>query len=355
MTQDTRWIRRRRKLDTFTLLACICARTSMRVPMHFAAKSADASHAAVSKALRRLPDTAFRVPFETLRGDCKRRRARVLALDGSIIPVPQSFRKHGFKTYHGNRFGQRPVGLLSALIDTRTREVVDYCWSENRNEREHARTLFSSASPGDIILMDRGYFSRGLVQAADQAGIKFVMRVRRNACLSVARFCTRPIARNRKVRAAPCEVGSVACRILGTRQDVVRGKYYVFLTNATGSACEVASTYRRRWKVETWFRTLKHTLGFTNLQTTSTKVFRLYLDAIILAYSFHASDTTESLSVAADAPALSIRGEVPRPCLFLACYVLDFATWTKNTNAYCTRWTGAFPTGKTRRRKQRRR
>jgi len=149
-----------------------------------------------------------------------------------------------------------------------------------------------------------------LRQAADQAGIKFVMRVRRNACLSVARFCTRPIARNRKVRAAPCEVGSVACRILGTRQDVVRGKYYVFLTNATGSACKVASTYRRRWKVETWFRTLKHTLGFTNLQTTSTKVFRLYLDAIILAYSFHASGTTESLSVAADAPALSIRGEV---------------------------------------------
>jgi len=26
-TQDTRWIRRRRKLDTFALLACICART----------------------------------------------------------------------------------------------------------------------------------------------------------------------------------------------------------------------------------------------------------------------------------------------------------------------------------------
>jgi len=243
--------------------------------MHLAAKSADASHAAVSRTLRRLPDTAFRAPFETLRGDCKRRRARVLALDDSIISVPQSFRKHGFKTYHGNRFGQRPVGLLSALIDTGTREVVD-----NRNERQHARTLFFSASPGDIILVNRGYFSRGLVQAADQASIKFFMRVKKNACLSVARFCTRPVARNRKVRAAPCEVGSVACRILGARHDVVRGKYYVFLTNATGSACEVASTYRRRWKVETWFRTLKHTLGFTNLQTTSTKVFRLNQDIL---------------------------------------------------------------------------
>jgi len=169
--------------------------------------------------------------------------------------------------------------------------------------------------------MDRGYISNNLVQAADQAGIKFVMRVRRNACLSVARFCTRPIARNREVCAAPCEVGSVACRILGTRQDVVCGKYY-----ATGSACEVASTYRRRSKVETWFCTLKHTLGFTNLQTTSTKVFRLYLDAVILAYLFNASGTTGDLSVAANAPALSIRGEVPCRCLFLACHVLDFAT-----------------------------
>jgi len=44
-------------------------------------------------------------------------------------------------TYHGNRFGQRPVGPLSALIDTRTQEVVNYCWSENQNERQHARTL----------------------------------------------------------------------------------------------------------------------------------------------------------------------------------------------------------------------
>lgn len=241
------------------------------------------TEAAVSRAFRKLPPGTFDYIRKTV-FDTGRLGGRVFALDGSVVKLPPALRQQGFQEYHrrpvmADRASANPIALLSALVDVNTREIVDFRWSEKRNERTHADELFLSAKPGDIVIMDRGYFSKHLLRLADALGIRVLFRMAKRACVEVVKFLQRP---RRQMSIREAEVDRVRCRLVHFRAC---GSAFTCLTTARMTAREVADAYRKRWAVETWFRSMKSDLHVKRFRTTSSAVFLHLLEAAMLAYS----------------------------------------------------------------------
>jgi hypothetical protein len=224
------------------------------------------------------------------RYDEERRRSqpRVLALDGSVVHVPRCFERDGYSTYHRfqGREGSRPIGLLSCLVDVETREVVAYKWGERRNERAHAAELFRRVDPGSLIIMDRGYFSEHLLCTADSLGIKVLFRVRSNANGQIRNFTSQRFVAGsrRRRRCTDVEIGGVHARLFQYR---AQGTTFTCLTTSRLALQHLAELYRKRWSVETFFRSWKGVLRFKHRvshDTTSPLVFKHALDCSMILY-----------------------------------------------------------------------
>jgi Transposase DDE domain len=91
---------------------------------------------------------------------------RVLAIDGSKINVDRKLIDEGFKVSKGSHF---PQGLLSILYDVLERTIIDLDFSNNRSERKAGTRLCENLGNGDLVLVDKGYFSIGfLSELADR-------------------------------------------------------------------------------------------------------------------------------------------------------------------------------------------
>jgi len=91
---------------------------------------------------------------------------RVFALDGSWIRLPPSFAS----TQHKQK-GSNCLGLLSVLMDVRTKQTVEWRWG-GKNVRNHALSVLEFLRPGDVVIMDRGYFYECLLQQASLRKVK---------------------------------------------------------------------------------------------------------------------------------------------------------------------------------------
>lgn len=173
------------------------------------------------------------------------------------------------------------MGLLSALVDIETRRLHDYRWSTHFNERTHALELFRSLRPGDAVVMDRGYFSRELLKTADRLGVKVLFRLKRDAIRQVTAW-TKGASGRRLPRTRHLDIAGVPCRLFCFRAC---GTRFLCLTTMNKPVNQLRDTYRLRWRVETFFRSLKSNLHFRNLRTTSAECFAHILDITTVLYN----------------------------------------------------------------------
>ena len=197
-----------------------------------------------------------------------------------MVPVPPSLRAAGFRSRSRASLGQRPLGLLSALVDVESRRLHDYRWGPHFNERAHALELFPSLRAGDTVVMDRGCFSRELLRAAHRLGVRVLFRLRSNALGEVIEWTTRA-APSRLPPTTDVEIAGAPCRLSAYR---AHGARFICLTTARGPVRQLKELYRRRWRVETFFRSLKSDLRLRNIRTTSAACFAHALDAAAILH-----------------------------------------------------------------------
>ena len=121
--------------------------------------------------------------------------------------------------------------------------------------------------PGAFYIMDRGYLDFARLRAIGQAGAFFVTRAKKNS--DCRRLYSRPVDKTTGLR---CDQSVVLCGFYSNRDypeqlrrvrfvDPETGKRFTFLTNNfTLDALTVAELYRRRWRVELFFKWIKQHL-----------------------------------------------------------------------------------------------
>ena len=198
-------------------------------------------------------------------------KVRTIAVDGSQVYVPYSCAGDGAKSGSNDKYASV---LLSSLYDIDTKIPINYSIYNNHNERTSLQDQIKYLKSGDILVADRGYYSKEIVNALREKGIDFILRIKKNAFKNLQLVKNDEIMRlnSRTVRILKYDIGS---------------EEYIILTSLFNEPMEYfKETYWKRWNIETNFRELKYinTLNDFNVKKRSHLEMKILTHQLIMTY-----------------------------------------------------------------------
>jgi hypothetical protein len=103
------------------------------------------------------------------------RKHRVFGVDGSKINVPHELLTAGYTA--PNRHQYYPQGLMSTLYHLGSGLIYDGTLSSGKSERDVLLAHMERLIPGDVLVLDRGYFSYLILTKAIEKGIHLICRM----------------------------------------------------------------------------------------------------------------------------------------------------------------------------------
>ena len=100
---------------------------------------------------------------------------RVFGVDGSKINVPHELLTEGYTAPNKNQY--YPQGIMSALYHLGSGYIYDITLNAERSERHILLAHMDTMRPGDVLVLDRGYFSYLVLVKAMEKGIHLICRM----------------------------------------------------------------------------------------------------------------------------------------------------------------------------------
>jgi|SRR5579862_5014188 len=232
---------------------------------------------------------------------------RVLAADGSEAEVPNVPALVKFFTRPQTQKGESraPQGRLVALCSVFTGYCVDFVFISRRcSEHVALKHLLRRIRAHDLLLLDRGFFSYGLIYELQLREAHFLLRLSAQAQGYARRI--RPLGPDdwlvefhagstvRKKR--PGLPAVLTGRLLRYQRKGFRPSW--LLTSLQDPlpfpASELAAFYHRRWRIETIYRELKHVLDIQNLRSQTPAGILKEMHAQLLLYNLVRYAMTEA-------------------------------------------------------------
>lgn len=291
---DRKWVRRHRVLNSLLVILFVfrlvltprtrgyaivlselwehCRKLGIALP-----QPQPVSQSSIAKARRRVDPDLFRDVHGIILkhgGEGPRWKGhRILAIDGSKMNLPRQLVDEGYLT--PSRTSHYPQGLVSCLYRTGDGVPVTFSLSSHACERTAARGHFPELRKGDIVVMDRGYFSFGMLYDLHWRGVHPVFRLPANSGKAFEEFMDGdqmetvvPATFSRKSRQR------LQKRWPGQRFDpiplrLVRltpGETDIILATTlpddnTYSTADIGNLYHQRWAIEELYRISKQTIG----------------------------------------------------------------------------------------------
>ena len=163
---DREWMRRRRFLNSLIVMLFVFRLVLSRGTKGYATVVAElwdqcrkpgialpqrqpVTASSICKARARVHENLFLdLHREILRDGGRWKDHRTFAIDGTKMNLPRPLANAHY-----------PQGLVSCLYRIETKTPVDFSLSANADERAAARAHLDALSPGDVVVVDRGYFS----------------------------------------------------------------------------------------------------------------------------------------------------------------------------------------------------
>jgi IS4 transposase len=146
---------------------------------------------------------------------------------------------------------------------------------------------------GATYVYDLGYYDYGFWAALDEAGCRFVTRLKKNTPLTVVHDNRVPQDGN----ILSDRIGHLPQRLAGSRQNPLQtavreicvvnesGKVLRIVTNDLDApADEIADLYKQRWQIELFFRWVKQTLQIRHFIGTGENAVRIQIAVALIAF-----------------------------------------------------------------------
>ena len=192
---DGRWMRRRRTLDTLIVMLFVfrlvlsggskgyakvvgelweqCRKLGIELPQPDPVVASS-----ICKARMKIDESLFldlhREILRSCDGGGRWKGRRIHAVDGSKVNLPRPLADVGYAVPEGAHY---PQGLISCLYRLDSKTPVDFSLSAEANERAAALRHFEALTPGDIVVLDRGYFSYELLYDLVERSVHPVFRL----------------------------------------------------------------------------------------------------------------------------------------------------------------------------------
>jgi IS4 transposase len=147
--------------------------------------------------------------------------------------------------------------------------------------------------PGATYVYDLGYYDYGWWAKIDDAGCRFVTRLKKNTPFVV--MAEKPVPQNSNV--VSDRIGHLPQRLANSRKNPLQvpvreikvtidtGKTLRIVTNDLDApADEIADLYKQRWQIELFFRWIKQTLRIKHFIGISENAVRIQIAVALIAY-----------------------------------------------------------------------
>ncbi len=315
---DAAWIKRKRKINTEILITEIARGKANRLGLRQIAYQSNStiSASALVQAKQRIPVTVLSTVLTKLNSSMSTGQ-RILAIDSSKVNLPVRFVAEGVMPR--NEAAKKPLIMCSTLFDVKLDVPLDVVVADHHNERkclvdEHSHQLHA----GDLIIGDRGYFSRDVCLKLQTKRVDVLFRVKERACREVMSF----VASRRRDRIIDLDGLRVRC----FKYTLCDQRYVLLTTDLNLTLCAARTIYKARWRIEEGFRRWKSDFNLCKNTAHSLHTFKVDVMIVAIAHTLVRSSLSVT-SVRADV------SQVDRPDMtlqavraFRACALALFAT-----------------------------
>jgi IS4 transposase len=194
----------------------------------------------------------------------------------------------GWATFSADVFGAKAHIVYDPNAD---RPVYFAVTQANVNDITAAKAM--PIEPGATYVYDLGYYDYGWWARLDDAGCRFVTRLKKNTPVSVVK--DNRVPKNSNI-VRDC-IGHLPVRLANSRQNPLQvpvreitvtidsGKPLRIVTNdLDASAEEIAELYKQRWQIELFFRWVKQTLRIRHFIGVSENAVRIQIAVALIAF-----------------------------------------------------------------------
>ena len=184
---------------------------------------------------------------------------RVIGVDGTYISLSIKLKSEGFATSRRNTYC---IALISSLFDVNKKLLINYSLTSNRNERQGLVDQLEYLKVGDILIMDRGYFSKDLLHTLHKFGIDVIFRMKKNSYL-----VKQLKYKNQTSMKTRIYYGNKIISFRIIMYNIGNKKYYLGTTIMNKTVSYFKDLYWKRWRIEINFRESKYLLSLRNLMS----------------------------------------------------------------------------------------
>jgi Transposase DDE domain/Domain of unknown function (DUF4372) len=194
----------------------------------------------------------------------------------------------GWATFSADVFGAKAHIVYDPNAD---QPVYFAVTPANVNDITAAKAI--PVEPGATYVYDLGYYDYGWWARLDDAGCRFVTRLKKNTPFSVVRENRVPKSGN----IVSDRIGYLPPRLANSRRNPLQvpvrevnviidtGKLLRIVTNDLDApAEEIADLYKQRWQIELFFRWVKQTLRISHFVGVSENAVRIQIAVALIAF-----------------------------------------------------------------------
>lgn len=183
------------------------------------------------------------------------------------------------------------AGKMGTVIDLITRLPIEIWFQENPNfsDTKLEKNILDLVTAKTLLLLDRGFYHFSFWLQLIEKDVHFITRLKKGAAIKVEQVFTDSYAlRDRKIRLGS---GTKTTPFIVLRLIEVRSQntWHCYLTSVLDPTIlppyVVVDLYRRRWRIEDAFNTVKRLLGLSYLWTGSLNGIQLQIWGTWLFYA----------------------------------------------------------------------
>lgn len=182
---------------------------------------------------------------------------RIIGVDGIYIPLSIKLEKFGLQTSTRNTYC---IGLVSSLYDIDKKMLINYNLFKKHDERKSLIDQMEYLKPNDILIMDRGYYSKELLFLLNEKEIQVIFRMKSNS-LMVKDL----VKKNQSSMMTSVTVNDTKIRFRIITYKINDIDYFLGTTILNHRISYFKKIYWKRWCTETNFRESKFLLSLDNI------------------------------------------------------------------------------------------
>ncbi len=229
-----------------------------------------------------------KVPLQMWRGH------RVFAADGSKIHLPHELLLFGYKA--PNRDQYYPQGLMSTLYHLGNGLIYDCLLSKDKSERHCVLHHMEVLSQGDILVLDRGYFSYLLLHQSTERNVHLICRLQSGGMNQAIKefwdsqhndvvidyYPSAAVKSEIKKQGYNIDYRTIKLRLIKYQIDNISYVCATTLIEEQYPLTEFASLYHGRWGIEELYKISKEFINVEDMHSKTERGVKQELYAHVL-------------------------------------------------------------------------